>query len=134
MTKSSLSKVLATSTTPKLVPCLHQLLENTLSSEHVSLAQPLGADPLHPRVMKETLPKISLSSCRRLPVAVQVAIPLAMLRVGKVLVAPIVNELMPASVFEIACQRVGHEGRDDCLIVRPPEFHVLPILLNGFAV
>ncbi len=82
--------------------------------------------------MEETLPEVALGGRRAATVAVKVAVPFALFWVREMAVAPIVNLLMPAGVFFVAGQFVGHQRGDDGLVVRPPELHVVPVFLNWF--
>lgn len=61
----------------------------------------------------------------------QIAEPLAVVRIGEVLVAPSVNGVVPGSIVGLASQEVGEECGDDGFIVGPPELHVVPIFLAG---
>ena len=46
---------------------------------------------------------------------------------------PVVNLPVPRRVLLIPGQLVGQQRRDDRLVLRPPELHVLPVLLHGQA-
>ena len=60
----------------------------------------------------------------------QVAVPFAELGVGKVAEAPLMNLLVPAQIFVVARERPGQQRGNNGFAVRPPEFHVVPILLD----
>jgi hypothetical protein len=51
--------------------------------------------------------------------------------VGKMLEAPVMHLLVPARVFGVAGQPPRQHGGDERLVVRPPEFHVMPVLGHG---
>ena len=83
--------------------------------------------------MEKAFPQVALGRRGWLTSAVQITEPFAVNRIGEVLVAPIVDLLMPTRVFFFARQFVGHECCDDCFIVRPPKLHILPVFLNRLA-
>ena len=64
-------------------------------------------------------------------VAVEIAEPLAVERIREMGVRPVVDHLVPARVFRLARQLPGQQRGDDRLVVRPPEFHVVPVLGAG---
>ena len=47
---------------------------------------------------------------------------------------PIVHQLVHGGVFFLAGQGQGEQRSDDGLVVRPPEFHIVPILLHRLVV
>ena len=51
-------------------------------------------------------------------------------RIGEMGVGPVVDHLVPAGVLFVARQPIGHQRRDDRLVLRPPELHVVPVLLH----
>ena len=95
--------------------------------------QQLPAYKLHAGEVEGAFPQIALERDGDGPVPVQVPKPLAVLRVGKLGVSPIVNLLMPFCILLISGEQPGEQRGDDRLVVRPPEFHVVPILLHWLA-
>ena len=53
-----------------------------------------------------------------------------MLTVWEMRIGPIMYLAMHLRILGIARVYVRHEGRNDSLIVRPPELHEMPVLLN----
>src|SRR3954463_13512128 len=84
----------------------------------------LPAIPEHARQVKWALPHRSFHWRRDASVAVQIAVPFAMFRVGEMAETPVVEEPVPVRVALLAGQRPGKPGGDDRFAVRPPEFHV----------
>src|SRR5690242_19931551 len=58
--------------------------------------------------------------------------PFTIFLVMKLSVCISVNLLMPFFIFLIPGNDVGQKRGNDGFILRPPEFHVLPVFLNGF--
>ena len=54
-----------------------------------------------------------------------------MIHILKMAKGPIVRFLMDIGIFWILSQQVGIGAGDECLAVGPPEFHVMPIFLDG---
>lgn len=61
----------------------------------------------------------------------QVTEPFTMFGVGEMLVRPIMNHCVPGGILGIARELIRQQRRDDGFVLRPPEFHVVPILLAG---
>jgi len=87
----------------------------------------------HPWNVKRPLPEASLGQMGRLTVSPQPAIPFAISFIDKPAPRPIVNFLVPLSIEILTRQLPCHERGDFCLIMRPPEFHVVPILGAGLS-
>lgn len=80
-------------------------------------------------MMKETLPVVPFQSVRKTTIAMQVSVPFAVLLIGEMLKAPLVNLLMPIGIKGIASQTPSHQCGDDRFIVWPPELHIVPVFL-----
>ena len=60
----------------------------------------------------------------------QIAVPLGKFRVWEMLVGPVADELVLLEVFFVARRQIGIQRHDNRLALRPPEFHVLRIVLR----
>ena len=67
-------------------------------------------------------------------VAVQVAVPLAVFLVMKMLKRIGVDFFKPVPVFLVSGQAVGHQGGDQDLVMHPPQLHIPFQLLAGAVV
>lgn len=92
--------------------------------------QELPALQLHSGLVKRPFPEVALQAGADTAVAVEIAEPLAMLCIGKMLVGPIMDHLMPSRVLRVARELVSEQSGDDRFILRPPELHVMPVLLD----
>ena len=79
----------------------------TLPGPRGNFLQQLPAVPQRAGEVIRPLPHVALERHRHPPVAVQVAVPLAELRVGEVAETPLVDLPMPACVLLVAGQGVG---------------------------
>ena len=80
--------------------------------------------------MERTLEDIALRRLGHGAVAVQVAVPLRILLICEMLVGPLVSLLVDFEVFLIPCNEIGIKGCDDGLALRPPELHILGVVLR----
>lgn len=85
-------------------------------------------------MVEEAFPEVALEGGGGGAVAVEVAEPFAVVGIGEVSEAPVVELLVPAGVFGVVGELVGEEGGDECFVVGPPEFHIVPVFLDGFVV
>jgi len=99
----------------------------------LSVGEEPPADQLRPREVKGTLPEAAFERAGDGTVAMQVAIPFALLRVREVLIRPGVHVVVKLGVSGMAGELPGEEGCDHRLVVRPPELHVVPVFLHGEA-
>src|SRR5687768_1052307 len=84
--------------------------------------------------MKGAFKQISFCSLRDASVAVQITKPLTVNFIMKALIGILVHHLMPACILLITGHQVSEQCSDDRFIMRPPEFHVLPVFLHGFSI
>lgn len=84
--------------------------------------------------MEEAFPKVPLERHGHAAIAMQIAVPFAVLRVGKVFETPVVHLLVPRGVFQVAGELIREQRGNESFIVRPPELHVMPVLLHGLVV
>lgn len=61
----------------------------------------------------------------------EIAEPFSVFAIREVLVGPVVDLTVPVRVLFVSGQCIGKQSRDDRFVLRPPEFHIVPILLNG---
>ena len=66
-------------------------------------------------------------------VAVHITEPLPVFAIGKGPVGIVVHQTMPLSITIFPRHLVSQQGGSDGLAVRPPELHVVPVLLDRFA-
>jgi len=93
----------------------------------------LPADQVHPRQMKRPLPEAALGVMGGRAVAAGPAIPLALLAIGQMRQGPLVGGCVPAAKLVVARLVPGQERGDHGLDLRPPKFHVVPILGDRLA-
>lgn len=94
----------------------------------------LVAAPEGTGVVEEGFPEGAFEGVGGGAVAVEVAEPFAVGGVGEVVEGPVAELVVPVEVFFVAGLVVGHEGGDEGFVVRPPEFHVVPVFLDGFLI
>ena len=80
--------------------------------------------------MERALEEIALRGLRDGSVAVQVAVPLAVLPVGHALVGPLTHLLVPLKPLLLLRKVPGVLRGDQSLALRPPELHVLLVALR----
>ena len=95
-----------------------------------SQRQNCSANVLHPRQMEGSFPQVSFQSGSDSPGSIEITKPLAMLRIRKILIRPLMDLMVPIRIFLPSCQLKCQQRGDDCLALRPPEFHIVPVLLN----
>ena len=80
--------------------------------------------------MKWAFPECAFGRLADGTVAVQIAIPFSMFRVAEMAERPVVHGPVPLGIFrftgQIKCQKCGNDG----FIMRPPEFHIVPVFLH----
>src|SRR5690606_4134663 len=86
---------------------------------------------LHTGQVERSLPEIPFYGYGQTAVAVEVAVPFAVFRVGKAVIGPLMDLAVPVLVLGVAGHVRGEEGGDDGFIVGPPELHVVPVFLDG---
>lgn len=79
--------------------------------------------------MEWTFPMVAFQINGNRTITMKIPEPLAKFMVSEVRVRPIVHELISSRMPCIASEIIGQKCSDDCLIVRPPEFHVVAVLL-----
>ena len=84
--------------------------------------------------MKEALPEIPLQRDGEPAIPVQISKPLAMHAIVKMTEGPVEHITVPVEISGFAGQSPCEQGRNECLIVRPPEFHIVPVFLDGTVV
>ena len=66
----------------------------------------------------------------KVPVAMGITIPFAMLRISNYAMRPIVHQAMPSGIFLIACKVPGQQRRDDGRVVRHAKFNFRPLCVD----
>ena len=99
-----------------------QFLQNLLA-EHVALDH-------HAWNVERTLEEVALGGLSHSSVAVEIAIPLAVLSIGEVGISPLADALVAIEILLVASTEISIERADDSLALRPPELHVLRIVLR----
>ena len=80
--------------------------------------------------MERPFVEISFRRLRHGAVAMQIAVPFGKIRVGEMLVGPVADESVLFEVLFVARRPIRIQRHDDGLALRPPEFHVLRIVLR----
>ena len=94
----------------------------------------VGAEPHGAGMVEEGLPEAALEGVCPGAVLVQVAEPVAVLHVLEVGEGPVVHHVVADGVAFLSSELVGERHGNERLVVRPPEFHVVPVFLDGLAV
>src|SRR5687768_8454388 len=81
-------------------------------------------------MVEEALPHVAFEGRGGRSVAVEVAEPFAVFRVCEVLEGPCTQLLVPFEVTGLAREPPRHHCCDECLVMRPPEFHFVPVFLH----
>ena len=84
----------------------------------------------HARNVERTFVKVAFGGLRHGAVAMQIAIPFGIILVGQVGIGPLADLLVALQIFVIARGQIGVERSDDGFALRPPELHVLRIVLR----
>src|SRR6185312_12156686 len=90
--------------------------------------------PFLSREMERSFEQITFGGLGDAAIAVEITKPFTVRPVGELIVGVRVNALVPPGVFGIAGKEIGEQGSDDRLVVRPPEFHILPVFLDRLSV
>src|SRR5690606_20156776 len=85
-------------------------------------------------VVKQAFPQVAFQGSRDAPFAVQVTKPLAMLMICEVRKRPVSQLRVPLGIARLARQLPGEERGNERFVMRPPELHVVPVLLHRFVV
>ena len=93
----------------------------------------VGAEPHGAGMVEEGLPEAALEGVCPGAVLVQVAEPVAVLHVLEVGEGPVVHHVVADGVAFLSSELVGERHGNERLVVRPPEFHVVPVFLDGLA-
>ena len=79
--------------------------------------------------MERPFEQVALRRLGDAAIKMQIAIPLSKLPVWKMIEGVLIDELVHCEVLRIPRRLVSIQRSDDRLALRPPEFHVVPIVL-----
>ena len=91
----------------------------------------VGAAPHGAGMVEEGFPEASLEGVGPGTVLIQIAEPVAVLRVLEVGESPVAHHVVADGIAFFPCELVGERHGDERFIMRPPELHVVPVFLDG---